>query len=101
MVAYESETWVCTHACESSRMKTIWYVCCQLTYNTYMSVLYIQTWSKRDVTSLELIDGDVDLLRMVNCDILTQSLGLTIFVSFQMSRVHVTAVIVHVENISK
>jgi hypothetical protein len=39
-----------------------------------MSVLDVRMWPRGDVPSLRLTDGDVDLLRGVNCDILTQGL---------------------------
>jgi hypothetical protein len=39
-----------------------------------MSVLNIRTWPRGDVPALGLTDGDVGLLREVDCDILTQDL---------------------------
>jgi hypothetical protein len=39
-----------------------------------MPVLDIQTWPRGDVPGLGLTDEDVDLLRGVDCDILTQGL---------------------------
>jgi hypothetical protein len=39
-----------------------------------MSVLDVRTSSSGDVPSLGLIDGDIDLLRGVDCDILAQGL---------------------------
>jgi hypothetical protein len=44
------------------------------TYDTCMPVLDIRTWSREDVPGLGLTDEDVDLLRGVDCDILTQGL---------------------------
>jgi hypothetical protein len=44
------------------------------TYGTRMSVLDVRTWSKGDISDLRLTDEDVDLLRGVDCDILTQEL---------------------------
>jgi hypothetical protein len=44
------------------------------TYGTHMLVLDIQTWSRGDVSGLGLTDGDVGLLRGVDCDILAQGL---------------------------
>jgi hypothetical protein len=44
------------------------------TYDTYMSVLDVQTWPIGDVPVLGLIDEDVGLLRGGDCDILTQGL---------------------------
>jgi hypothetical protein len=41
------------------------------TYDTCMSVLDVRTWPRWDVTDLGLTDEDVDLLRGVDCDILT------------------------------
>jgi hypothetical protein len=43
------------------------------TYGTCMLVLGVRMWPRGDVPSLELIDGDDGLLRMVDCDILAQS----------------------------
>jgi hypothetical protein len=43
-------------------------------YGTHMPVLDIQTWPRGDVPSLGLTDEDVDLLRGVDCDIMTQGL---------------------------
>jgi hypothetical protein len=40
----------------------------------HMPVLDIQTWLRGDVPGLELTDGDVGLLRGVDCDILTRGL---------------------------
>jgi hypothetical protein len=42
-------------------------------YGTCMLVLGVRMWPRGDVPSLELIDGDDGLLRMVDCDILAQS----------------------------
>jgi hypothetical protein len=39
-----------------------------------MSVLDIRTWPRGNVPSLGLTDGDVGLLRGVDCDILAQGL---------------------------
>jgi hypothetical protein len=39
-----------------------------------MSVLDVWTWPRGDVPGLGLTDGDVGLLRGVDCDILTQGL---------------------------
>jgi hypothetical protein len=39
-----------------------------------MSVLDVQTWPRWNVPGLVLTDGDVGLLRRVDCDILTQGL---------------------------
>jgi hypothetical protein len=39
-----------------------------------MPVLDIQTWPRGDVPALGLTDGDVDLLREVDCDIVAQDL---------------------------
>jgi hypothetical protein len=39
-----------------------------------MSVLDVRTWPRGDVTDLGLIDEDLSLLRVVDCDILTQDL---------------------------
>jgi hypothetical protein len=44
------------------------------TYGMRMSILDVRTWSRWDVPGLGLTDGDVDLLRRVDCDILTQDL---------------------------
>jgi hypothetical protein len=41
-------------------------------YDTCMLVLDVQTWLRGNVPGLELTDGDVNLLRGVDCDILTQ-----------------------------
>jgi hypothetical protein len=41
---------------------------------THMPVLNVRTWPRGDVSGLGLIDGDVGLLRGVDCDILTQHL---------------------------
>jgi hypothetical protein len=43
-------------------------------YGTRMLVLDVQTWPRGDVPGLGLTDEDVDLLRVVDCDILTQGL---------------------------
>jgi hypothetical protein len=43
-------------------------------YGTCMVVLDVQTWPRGDIPGLGLIDGDVGLLRGVDCDIPTQSL---------------------------
>jgi hypothetical protein len=43
-------------------------------YGTCMPVLDIQTWPRGDIPSLGLTDEDVSLLRVVDCDILTQDL---------------------------
>jgi hypothetical protein len=39
-----------------------------------MSVVDIHTWPRGDIPDLGLTDGDVGLLRKVDCDILTQGL---------------------------
>jgi hypothetical protein len=39
-----------------------------------MPVLDVQTWPRGDVPGLGLTDGDVGLLRGVNCDMLVQGL---------------------------
>jgi hypothetical protein len=39
-----------------------------------MPVLDVQMWLRRDVPGLGLTNGDVDLLRGVDCDILAQAL---------------------------
>jgi hypothetical protein len=44
------------------------------TYGTRMSALNVRTLPRRDVPSLGLTDGDVGLLRGMDCDILTQGL---------------------------
>jgi hypothetical protein len=44
------------------------------TYGTHMLVLDVRTWPRGGVPGLGLTDGDVDLLRGVDCDILTQRL---------------------------
>jgi hypothetical protein len=44
------------------------------TYGMCMPVLDVWMWPWGDVPSLGLIDGDVGLLRRVDCDILTQGL---------------------------
>jgi hypothetical protein len=44
------------------------------TYSTCMPILDAQTWPRGDVPGLGLIDDDVSLLRVVDCDILTQDL---------------------------
>jgi hypothetical protein len=44
------------------------------TYDTHMSVLDVWTWPRGDVPGLGLTDGDVGLLRGVDCNILTQGL---------------------------
>jgi hypothetical protein len=41
------------------------------TYDTRMPVLDVRTWPRGDVPDLGLTDEDVDLLREVDCDILT------------------------------
>jgi hypothetical protein len=47
-------------------------------YDTHMSVLDVRTWPRGDVAGLGLTDEDIDILRGVDCDILTQGLiGLT------------------------
>jgi hypothetical protein len=43
-------------------------------YNMCMPVLDIWTWPRGDVPSLGLTDGDVGLLREVDCNILAQVL---------------------------
>jgi hypothetical protein len=43
-------------------------------YDMRMPVLDVRTWPREDVPGLGLIDGDVGLLRGVNCDILAQGL---------------------------
>jgi hypothetical protein len=44
------------------------------TYGTRMPVLDVRTWPRGDVPGLGLIDEDVGLLWVVDCDILTQGL---------------------------
>jgi hypothetical protein len=44
------------------------------TYDMRMPVLDVQTWPRGDVPGLGLTDGDVGLLRGVNCDMLVQGL---------------------------
>jgi hypothetical protein len=44
------------------------------TYGMRMPVLDVQTWLRGDVPGLGLIDGDVGLLRGMDCDILAQDL---------------------------
>jgi hypothetical protein len=63
-----------------------------------MSVLDVRTWSRRDVPDLWLTDGDVSLLKGVDCDILTQDLielidysyhqGIPSFLEAQLQRTH-------------
>jgi hypothetical protein len=57
-------------------LRGTWYgtYAANLTYGTRMPVLNIHTWLRGDVPGLGLTDGDVDLLRGVDCDILTQGL---------------------------
>jgi hypothetical protein len=43
-------------------------------YDTRISVLDVWTWPSGNIPGLGLTDEDVDLLRGVNCDILTQGL---------------------------
>jgi hypothetical protein len=43
-------------------------------YDTYMSVLDIQMWSRGDVPGFGLTNEDIGLLRRVDCDILVQVL---------------------------
>jgi hypothetical protein len=44
------------------------------TYGMRMPVLNVQMWLRGNVSVLGLTDGDVGLLRGVDCDILTQGL---------------------------
>jgi hypothetical protein len=44
------------------------------TYGTHMPVLDVRTWPREDAPGLGLTDGDVGLLRGVDCDILAQGL---------------------------
>jgi hypothetical protein len=44
------------------------------TYDTRIPVLDVWTWPRGDVPDLGLTDEDVDLLKGVDCDILTQGL---------------------------
>jgi hypothetical protein len=44
------------------------------TYGTRMSILDVWMWPRGDIPGLGLTDEDVDLLRGVDCDILTQGL---------------------------
>jgi hypothetical protein len=44
------------------------------TYGTHMPVLDIWTWPRGNVPNLGLTEGDVGLLRGVDCDILVQGL---------------------------
>jgi hypothetical protein len=39
-------------------------------YGTYILVLNVWTWSRGDISGLELIDGDVSLLNGMDCNIL-------------------------------
>jgi hypothetical protein len=43
-------------------------------YGTCMPVLDVRTWPRGDIPGLGLTDGDVGLLRGVDCDILAQGL---------------------------
>jgi hypothetical protein len=40
------------------------------TYGTYILVLDVRTWSRGNISGLELIDGDVSLLNGMDCNIL-------------------------------
>jgi hypothetical protein len=44
------------------------------TYGTCMTILDVRIWLRGDVPGLGLTDEDVDILRVVDCDILTQGL---------------------------
>jgi hypothetical protein len=52
------------------------------TYGTRMLVLNVQMWLRGNVPGLGLTDGDVGLLRGVDCDILTQDLIILIEYSY-------------------
>jgi hypothetical protein len=44
------------------------------TYDMRMPILDVRTWPRWDVPGLGLTDGDIGLLRRVDCDILAQDL---------------------------
>jgi hypothetical protein len=43
-------------------------------YGTHISVQDVRRWSRENVPSLELTDGDISLLKGVDYDIMTQNL---------------------------
>jgi hypothetical protein len=74
-VTYESGMWVRTYDAwvlwEGTRYGTY---AANWTYGTRMPLLDVRVWLRGDVPGLGLIDEDVGLLRVVDCDILTQGL---------------------------
>jgi hypothetical protein len=54
-------------------LEGIWYgtYAANWTYGMHMLVLDVRTWLRGDVSDLGLTDGNVGLLRDVDCDIMT------------------------------